>query len=115
MVTAHKAGLLRLSTRDLLARRRRLAARLGDIEQVLLGSLVEQTRRCGKDGCRCADGSAHGPYSYFAPRRGRGLRYVPAALVTSVRLCLRRGEQVEAVLAEISAINAELLARRAIR
>jgi Family of unknown function (DUF6788) len=99
----------------LLARRRRLAARLGSIEQVLLGSLVEQMRRCGKDGCRCADGKAHGPYSYFAPRRGRGMRYVPEAFVASVRLGLRRGQQVEAVLAEISAINAELLARRAIR
>ncbi len=99
----------------MLARRRRLAARLPDIEQLLLGSLVEQARRCGKDGCRCADGDPHGPYMYFAPRRGRGMRYVPAALVVSVRACLRRGEQVEAVLAEISAINVELLARRAIR
>jgi hypothetical protein len=37
---------------------------------------------------------------------------VPAALVEVARGHLRRGEQVEAVLAEISAINAELLARR---
>jgi hypothetical protein len=37
---------------------------------------------------------------------------VPAALAQVVRRCLRRGEQAEAVLAEISAINAELLARR---
>jgi hypothetical protein len=29
-----------------------------------------------------------------------------------VRRCLQRGTEVEAVLAEISAINAELLARR---
>jgi Family of unknown function (DUF6788) len=115
VVTAPKSGLLRLSTRELLARRKRLAERIGDIEQVLLGSLVEQTRRCGKDGCRCSYGDGHGPYSYFAPRRERGLRYVPAALVASVRLCLRHGEQVETALAEISAINAELLARRAIR
>ncbi len=37
---------------------------------------------------------------------------MPAALVAVVRAGLARGEQVEAVLAEISAINAELLARR---
>lgn len=116
MVTAPKSGLLRLSTRELLSRRRRLAARLGDVEHVLLGSMVEQMRRCGKDGCRCAGGDAHGPYAYFAPRRGgRGMKYVPAALAASVRACLRHGEQVEALLAEISAINVELLARRAIR
>ena len=46
-------------------------------------------------------------------RHGRGrARYVPAALAGVVRRHLRRGEQAEAVLAEISAINAELLARR---
>jgi hypothetical protein len=113
----HKNDLSRLSTRTLLARRQRLAARLGDVEQVLAGSLVEQTRRCGKPGCRCAEGEPHGPYAYFAPKaagRGRS-KYVPSSLVAAVRARLARGEQVEAVLAEISAINAELLARRELR
>jgi hypothetical protein len=110
----HKTQLSTLSTRALLTRRRRLAPRLGEVEQVLAGSLVEQTRRCGKPGCRCADGEPHGPYVYLSPRpQGRGrLRYVPADLVAAVRARLRRGEQVQAVLAEISAINLELLARR---
>jgi hypothetical protein len=110
----HKTDLAGSSTAALLARRRRLAARLGDVEQVLAGSLVEQTRRCGKPGCRCAEGEPHGPYVYFVPKTaGRGrLRYVPASLVAAVRARLVRGEQVAAVLTEISAINAELLARR---
>ena len=92
-------------------------ARLGDAEQLLAGSLVEQTRRCGKAGCRCAEGELHGPYVYFAPRTaGRGrLRYVPAALIEVVRRCVHTGTEVEAVVAEISAINAELLARRELR
>jgi hypothetical protein len=113
-MNAHKNDLSSLSTRSLLARRRRLVARLGDAEQLLAGSLVEQTRRCGKAGCRCAEGELHGPYFYFAPRTaGRGrLRYVPAALIEVVRRCVRTGTEVEAVVAEISAINAELLARR---
>lgn len=118
MVVAQKADVLRLSTRDLLARRRRLARCLGDLEHVLLGSLVEQMRRCGKPGCRCesaAPQDTHGPYAYLTPRRGwRGMKYVPGALVGSVQACLRQGEHVEAVLAEISAINVELLARRAL-
>jgi hypothetical protein len=37
---------------------------------------------------------------------------VPSGLVEVVRRYLQRGEAVEAVLAEISAINTELLARR---
>ena len=41
--------------------------------------------------------------------------HLPAALAGVVRRYLQRGEHVEAVLAEISAINAELLARRELR
>ena len=114
MIDVHKNDLAGLSTRQLLSRRRALATRLGDVERVLAGSLAEQTRRCGKPGCRCAAGEGHGPYAYFTPRAaGRGrARYVPAALVEAVRGYLRAGSGAEAVLAEISAINAELLARR---
>ena len=114
VMNAHKNDLRGLTTPQLLARRRAAAARLGDVEQVLAGTLTEQSRRCGRPGCRCADGEPHGPYAYFTPRpAGRGrARYVPAALAEVVRRYLRRGEQAEAVLAEISAINAELLARR---
>ena len=114
VMNIHKAELSTLSTKTLLARRRRLVARLGDVEQVLAGSLVEQTRRCGKAGCGCADGEPHGPYTYFTPKpagRGRS-KYVPASLVAAVRARLVRGEQVAEVLTGISAINAELLARR---
>jgi hypothetical protein len=110
----HKNDLASMSARQLLARRRALAARLGDVQEVLAGSLTAQARRCGKPGCRCAGGEGHGPYAYFTPRpAGRGrARYVPEALAGVVRRYLQRGEQVEAVLAEISAVNAELLARR---
>jgi hypothetical protein len=116
-MNAHNNDPRGLSTRQLLARRRAAAARLGDVEQVLAGALIEQGRRCGRPGCRCADGALHGPYAYFTPRpAGRGrTRYVPAALAGVVRRYLRRGTEVEAVLAEISAINAELLARKELR
>ena len=57
-----KAGLAGMTTRRLLSQRRALAARFGGAEQVLSGSLTEQTRRCGKAGCReCAGGEPHSP------------------------------------------------------
>jgi len=113
----NKGALAGLSTSALLARRARLAARLPDVQGVLVGSLTEQTRRCGRADCRCAGGEPHGPYAYFTPKpTGRGrARYVPAGLVAAVRARLARGEQVAAVVAEISAINAELLTRRELR
>ncbi len=113
-MSAHKNHFARMPAEQLRARRRTLAERLGDVEHVLAGSLAEQSRRCGRPRCRCADGEPHGPYAYFTPRpggRGRA-RYVPAALAGAVRRYLGRGSEVEAVLAEIAAINAELLARR---
>jgi len=113
-MNTHKNDLQGPSTRQLLSQRRAAAARLGDVEQVLAGALTEQARRCGRPGCRCEHGDPHGPYAYFTPRpRGRGrAQYVPKDLAGVVRRYLHRGEQAEAVLAEISAINAELLARR---
>ncbi len=110
----NETSLAGMTTRRLLSRRRALAARLGGAEQVLTGTLTEQTRRCGKAGCRCARGEPHGPYAFYAPKtaaRGR-LRYVPASLAGVVRRYLRNGGEAEQLLAEISAVNAELLARR---
>ncbi|MCK9929580.1 hypothetical protein MXD62_20750 [Frankia sp. Mgl5] len=114
MTPPKRASLDALTTRQLLARRQLLAGRLGDAQHVLAGSLVEQARRCGKPGCSCAGGAGHGPYIYFSPRqvdRGR-LRYVPSRLVGIVHRYVARGGEVEELLAEISAINVELLARR---
>jgi hypothetical protein len=107
--------LAQLSVRQLRARRRRLATGLPNVEALLRGSLVNQHRRCGKEGCRCIQGQLHGPYTYLATSRARGrsrLRYVPAALVELVRRRVDQTAQVEVVLAQIAAINAELLTRR---
>jgi hypothetical protein len=103
-----------LSTRQLVARRRRLAGRVLDLNVVLTGSLVSQSRRCGKAGCRCITGDPHGPYTYLSTSEGggAGLRYVPAEQVKVVTRRLKQTAALRTVLAEISAINTELLARR---
>ena len=108
------AALSNLSVRQLRARRRRLAAALADPQASLEGSLVSQMRRCGKEGCRCAQGELHGPYVYLSISRGadRRLLYVPAELAEVVRRHVSLTEQIETTLAAISAINLELFARR---
>ncbi len=77
------------------------------------GALVIQHRRCGKPGCRCARGELHGPYVFLTVRRGTGRRllYIPAALAAAVRRRVMLTARIEATLAEISAINLELLTR----
>src|ERR687888_2662745 len=93
-----------MTVRQLRARRRRLARSLPDVEGLIAGSVVEQGRRCGKEGCRCTRGELHGPYTYVTTGRGRGrsrLLYVPAALVELVRRRVDQTAHIEAALAEI--------------
>ena len=76
-------------------------------EQLLKGMVPEVLEFLAGPGGRAVD-STRG-----ARTAGRArLRYVPGALVEVVRRCVPTRAEVEAVLAEISAINAELLARR---
>jgi hypothetical protein len=117
MIT-HKTDVVlgELSTRQLRARRRRLVARLPDVADYLAGSVIEQSRRCGKAGCRCASGGElHGPYVYLSVGKASGRRamlYVPEALAGAVRGRVAVSESVQLLLGEISAVNLELLVRR---
>ena len=104
-----------LSVAQLRARRRRLGRALRNAETTLLGSLVTQGRRCGREECRCAEGELHGPYIYITLRkpRGRGgLLYVPAGLAPLVRERVALTAQMRDSLEAISEINLELLSRR---
>jgi hypothetical protein len=112
---ANKTNLGTLTLRQLRARRRQLAKRMADPEATLRGTLISQGRRCGKPGCHCAQGELHGPYVYLSVGRatqGARLLYIPASMAESVRHRVELTESIEAALAEISAINLELLARR---
>jgi hypothetical protein len=108
-----KIVLPELSVRQLRARRAQLARRLPDVELTLRGSLQTQSRRCGKEGCCCTVGELHGPYVYLSVRSGERTRllYIAADLAEDVKKRVDMTSRLEGVLAEISAINLELLAR----
>jgi hypothetical protein len=117
VIIKHKINtdLRDLSVAQLRARRRQLGRALRNAETTLLGSLVTQGRRCGREGCRCAGGELHGPYIYITLRkpRGRGgLLYVPAELAPLVRERVALTAQMRDSLEAISEINLELLSRR---
>jgi len=106
----------KVSVRQLLARRRRLTARLSEPERTLRGVLLQEGRRCSSEGCRCRRGELHGPYSYlavYADGRSRTI-YVPAAAQAVCEAHVAVTQRNEALLAEISQINLELLRRRAL-
>ncbi len=109
-MNAHRNDLAVLSAAGLRQRRDRLVAGLPQAAAFLAGSLLEQRRRCGKEGCRCARGDLHGPYAYLSVA-GRML-YVPAVLAEAVRARLEVSKLLQETLEEISAVNLELLSRR---
>ena len=115
VVLTHKSVDVRnRSTLALKQRRSRLMRSLPAASGLLRGALVRQGRRCGKPGCRCADGELHGPYWYLSVAGAGGRRrlvYVPRAVVEVVSRGVEVSVRIEAVLAEISSINLELLAR----
>jgi hypothetical protein len=115
---ADKIDIASKTSRQLRARRRRLAQSLPDVEGLIGGSVIEQSRKCGKEGCRCARGEQHGPYTYVVlPRAGGRSRsvYVPSSATEAVRQGAAVSAVVRRALEEISAINIELLARGELR
>jgi hypothetical protein len=110
------AELSELSVRRLLARRRRLAGGLSDVERTLRGVLLHEGRRCSSEGCRCRRGELHGPYMYlamYAEGRSRTV-YVPGTVAEIAEAHVEASQRNEGLLLEISQINLELLRRRAL-
>ena len=61
-------------------RRGALVRQLPPLKSILRGSLIERYKRCGKPGCKCADGPGHGPKYYLSvsyPGQRPQMDYVP--------------------------------------
>lgn len=100
---------------SLRRRRKQLLRELPPLESVLRGSLIERYKRCGKPGCKCAQGPGHGPKFYLSasyPGRAPQMDYVPQADYAQISVYVANYHRVREILEEISEINRELLRRR---
>lgn len=97
--------------RRLIERRRRLLEKLPPLQEVLRGSLLERSVRCGKPSCRCASGELHSTvYLSVTHRGGRTEQIsVPRELVPSVRNAVAVYSKWWEILEQVSAINRDLL------
>jgi hypothetical protein len=96
-------------------RRQALLRQLPPLKAVLRGSLIERYKRCGKPGCKCADGPGHGPKYYLSvsyPGRRPQMDYVPQESYAQASEFLANYHRVRQILEEICEINRELLRRR---
>ncbi len=96
-------------------RRKQLLRKLPPLESILRGSLIERYKRCGKPGCKCANGPGHGPKYYLSvsyPGRSPQMDYVPQADHAEISERVANYHRVREILEEICEINRELLRRR---
>jgi uncharacterized protein DUF6788 len=91
-------------------RKRAFLARLRIPPDALPGSLVLSHRRCGKAGCHCAEGPAHPFYSLtFMVDGKKHVESIPAEWSDAVRPAVESGRSFKDAVAELFAINAQLL------
>src|SRR5207253_9113122 len=100
----------------LLQQRQALVRQLHRLEPFILqGSLIERFKRCGKPGCKCAQGPGHGPKYYLSisqPGARPVMDYVPQDVHETVTQYLENFRLAREILDQICAINRELLRRR---
>jgi hypothetical protein len=96
-------------------RRKALLRQLPPLNAILRGSLIERYKRCGKPGCKCAEGPGHGP-KYYLSVSYPGLRpqmdYVPQEYYEQTTEFIANYHRAREILEEICEINRELLRRR---
>ena len=103
------------TTSGLRKKRDALLRQLPPLQAILRGSLIERFKRCGKPGCKCAEGPGHGP-KYYLSVSYPGLRpqmdYVPQEAYTQTAEFLANYHRAREILEAICEINRELLRRR---
>src|ERR1700692_4139926 len=104
-----------LPSSKLRKRRAQLLRQMPALDTLLRGSLIERYKRCGKPGCKCANGPGHGPKYYLSvsyPGRRPQMDYVPQGNHQQITDFLANYHRAREILEEISEINRELLRRR---
>ena len=92
-------------------RKHELLRRFRIPEHALPGSLALTHRRCGKPTCHCASGDGHPMWSLtFMVDGKKRVERIPTAWVEDLRSLVADGRQYKNAVAEVFAINAQLLA-----
>ena len=105
---------MKVSDRQLLERRQRLARQVPPLQEILRGTVRTRELRCGKPSCHCASGAGHlAAYLTVSFAAGRTEQIsLPAALVAQAEQWIANYQAWWNAVEAVSAINRELLRRR---
>lgn len=103
------ASKLRQRIHQLDNRRRGLLEGVLRPGPMVVGSLYQMRRRCGKPGCKCVRGQLHASWYLSRAEKGRTkLRYIGKIVPDHLGRCVGRYQRHQKVLAEIRKIDAEI-------
>jgi hypothetical protein len=101
---------LRQSLVHLANEARRLVDPFFSDRPVIKGSVYELKRRCGKPGCRCAQGQLHCRMVVSASEKGRtSLRVIPHGFLVEVQTKVRRYQELRRARARLIQVHRQML------
>jgi len=97
-----------------LDRRGKLVRRLGTLREMLPGSFLERSRKCGKPTCRCAEGQQlHPQFLLSVLIEGKPKTFhVPAELADEVRAKVELRKRFDEAATQIARLNLRRFLRR---
>jgi len=105
-----KFSRLRQSLRQLVNEMKQLVEPFFSDRPVIKGTVYELRRKCGKPGCKCAQGELHARMVVSASEKGRTrLRVIPRGFLVEVQERVRRYQELRRVRARFVTIHRKML------
>jgi hypothetical protein len=105
-----KFSQLRKALLQLVDEMRRLIEPFFSDRPVIKGTVYELRRKCGKPGCRCAQGQLHTRMVLSASEKGRTrLRVIPRGFLVEVQQKVRRYQELRRARARLVEIHRQML------
>jgi hypothetical protein len=105
-----KFSRLRQSLVHLVSEIKQLVEPFFSDRPVIKGTVYELRRRCGKPGCKCAQGELHARMVVSASEKGKTrLRVIPRGFLVEAQQKVGRYQQLRQIRARLVAIHREML------
>ena len=105
-----KFSRLRQSLRRLSDEARKLIEPSFSDKPVIKGSVYELKRKCGKPGCKCAQGELHSRMVLSASEKGRTrLRVIPHGFLVEVQIKVRRYQELRRARSRLVEVHRKMI------
>jgi len=113
MINNDKNTIKKVPTHELKERKSWILNSLPPMEDILRGSLIKRSIKCGKPNCHCATGDGHMSFYLSSYYHGNThMDYVPKSWEARIRKSMEDYGVTQDLLSELTEINLELFRRR---